>query len=426
MVDRTADLLVEETDGFVDLGHRQTELGVQVPAVRETDRPATEHQSAVPLDEQCEIVRHEASGGIEWMERRVELVRPMRMMHDEVLGDQPTEFGRFLPHLRIEHGERNVSMLGHDRRLGGDRRITGLAPFEPVGRVQRTDAEAPPEHGVASMFGEGQVHRGTDDPSRRHGHDGTGRGAGRPGAGGDPRPTPRLASMLEVPAPTDDREVRADDLRTKREILAVFVRQPSARVLAVFAAVLILARLIVGDWSWHDGLVLAITIAITGTVEWIIHRFLLHAPEDAWTSRVLGTGSGHRQHHLDPPELKWLLLGGLDAFVFTLAFSAVIAGWVVPIMWITGGGLLGAFLTGWTLAALGLLHYEWVHLFVHTRYRPRSRYYARLARNHRLHHFRNERYWLGVTANSGDRLLRTYPRHKTDVPLSDTARTLGG
>ncbi len=230
--------------------------------------------------------------------------------------------------------------------------------------------------------------------------------------------------MLEVPARADGGPVRADDLHTKREILAVFVRQPSARVLAVLAAALVVARLVVGGWAWHDVLVLAITVAITGTVEWVIHLFLLHAPEDAWTSRVLGTGTGHRQHHLDPPELQWLLLRGVDALVFTLAFSAVVAAWVVPAMWLTGGALLGPFLTGWALAAIGLLHYEWVHLFVHTRYRPRSRYYGRLARNHRLHHFRNERYWLGVTTNSGDRLLRTLPADKSDVPLSDTARTL--
>jgi hypothetical protein len=75
---------------------------------------------------------------------------------------------------------------------------------------------------------------------------------------------------------------------------------------------------------------------------------------------------------------------------------------------------------------VALAHYEWTHLLVHSRYRPKSRFYARLSRNHRLHHFRNERYWLGVTSNSGDRILRTLPRAKTDVPLSETARTLGG
>jgi hypothetical protein len=114
----------------------------------------------------------------------------------------------------------------------------------------------------------------------------------------------------------------------------------------------------------------------------------------------------------------------VDAAVFITTFGAVTAAWSLPMMWITGSALLGPFLTAWTLAAIGLAHYEWVHLMAHARYRPRTRYYRRLARNHRLHHFRNERYWLGVTANSGDRLLRTYPTHASDVPLSETARSL--
>jgi sterol desaturase/sphingolipid hydroxylase (fatty acid hydroxylase superfamily) len=74
---------------------------------------------------------------------------------------------------------------------------------------------------------------------------------------------------------------------------------------------------------------------------------------------------------------------------------------------------------------VALLHYEWVHLLVHSRYRPRSRYYSRLAKNHRLHHFRNESYWLGVTIDTGDRLARTLPADRSAVPLSETARTLG-
>jgi hypothetical protein len=48
-----------------------------------------------------------------------------------------------------------------------------------------------------------------------------------------------------------------------------------------------------------------------------------------------------------------------------------------------------------------------------------------LARNHRRHHYRNERYWLGVTSNAGDRLMRTLPKADDDVPRSETARTLG-
>jgi hypothetical protein len=164
---------------------------------------------------------------------------------------------------------------------------------------------------------------------------------------------------------------------------------------------------------------------MTGTVEWIIHKYLLHAPLDSWTTRKLGTGLGHHRHHLDPPAIEYLMLGGIDAAVFITAFGVVTAVWSLPLMWLTGASLIGGFLTAWACAAVGLLHYEMVHLLVHTRYRPRLRYYRSLGRNHRLHHFRNENHWLGVTSNTGDRLLRTLPKQKTDVPLSDTARTLG-
>ena len=219
--------------------------------------------------------------------------------------------------------------------------------------------------------------------------------------------------------------LRSNDLGTKSEVAAVYIRRGSAQVLIAAAMVLVAARLVLGGLGRGDLIALWATVAITGTVEWIIHKYLLHAPDDSWTGRTLGTGAGHKEHHLDPTHLDWLLLGGIDAAVFVTAFGAVTAAWTIPLMWITGSALLGPFVTAWALAAIGLAHYEWVHLLVHTKYRPRTRYYRRLARNHRLHHYRNEHYWLGVTANSGDRLLRTYPKHKTDVPLSDTARSLG-
>lgn len=217
---------------------------------------------------------------------------------------------------------------------------------------------------------------------------------------------------------------RADELTTKRATARAFIRSGSARVLAVAAVSLITARLVVGSFGRGDVIVIAATVVIAGPVEWAIHRFLLHAPGDAWTSRVLGTGAGHREHHLDPLDIGWLMLRGGDAAAFVIAFGAVTAGWSLPLLSITGSELLGPALTGWVLTAIGLAHYEWVHLLVHTRHRCTSRYYSRLARNHRLHHYRNERYWLGVTTNSGDRLLGTYPRSKNDVALSDTARTL--
>lgn len=217
---------------------------------------------------------------------------------------------------------------------------------------------------------------------------------------------------------------RAHDLTTKSDTLRTFARRGSPRVLTVAVVVLALARWLVGGAGSGDVIVAIVTLVIAGPTEWIIHRGLLHAPADSWSSRALGTGHGHREHHLDPPDIGWLMLRGVDAAMAVAAFGVVTAAWTIPLLLTTGSSLLGPFLTAWLLAALALLHYEWVHLLVHTRYRCRSRYYARLTRNHRLHHYRNERYWLGVTTNSGDRLLGTLPADRTDVPVSETARTL--
>lgn len=225
--------------------------------------------------------------------------------------------------------------------------------------------------------------------------------------------------------------VRSDELRTKRQISRTFVARASPRVIIAFIAVAAVARLVVGGWSWVDGAILVVTFAATGIVEWVLHLYLLHAPESAWTSRRLGTGSGHRRHHLDPPDLAWLLLSRTDAILFASMIAVASVLWAVPAMTILGMqadgvGVLAPTLTAILCAYLALGHYEWTHLLEHTRYRPKTRYYRRLVRNHRLHHFRNENYWLGITSNLGDRLLGTYPESKTDVALSETARTLSG
>ena len=78
-----------------------------------------------------------------------------------------------------------------------------------------------------------------------------------------------------------------------------------------------------------------------------------------------------------------------------------------------------------TVGAAGIV-YEWVHYLVHSDYKPRSRAYRAVYRHHRLHHFKNENYWLTVTtAHSADRLFGTDP-DPADVPTSATAKDLHG
>ena len=79
--------------------------------------------------------------------------------------------------------------------------------------------------------------------------------------------------------------------------------------------------------------------------------------------------------------------------------------------------------TGFAAAVFLSLAYEWTHYLIHTDYMPRTRFYRSLWRGHRLHHYRNENYWFGVTNHLGDRVLGTNPA-KDAVPVSATARTL--
>jgi hypothetical protein len=71
------------------------------------------------------------------------------------------------------------------------------------------------------------------------------------------------------------------------------------------------------------------------------------------------------------------------------------------------------------ISALGL-GYEWTHYLVHSDYKPETRVYRAIWRNHRQHHFKNGRYWFTVTSScTADRILGTYP----DLATVETSRT---
>lgn len=227
-----------------------------------------------------------------------------------------------------------------------------------------------------------------------------------------------------VKKPTTPLAVRASDLRTKRETARVFFSMASPRIITAAALLAVVARVALGRWSLGDLVVVTGVLVLTGPLEWVVHTFLLHTSPESFVARRFQAGVSHRLHHLDPPALDHLLLSGPDAAVFTVLLGLAPVVWALPTLAITGLPVAPPLLTAVAATYVGFANYEWTHLLVHTRYRPRSRFYGRLARNHRLHHFRNERHWMGVTSNLGDRALGTLPRHKGDVELSETARSL--
>lgn len=217
----------------------------------------------------------------------------------------------------------------------------------------------------------------------------------------------------------------ARDLATRRDVARAFVASSSARVIGAFLVVATVVRAAGGGPSWADAAAFGVVAVAIGPVEWIIHRKLLHAERGDRIAEMLGTRDSHEHHHRVPDDLGWLLLRRPNAIGSCLAIIVPfgVLAVVVDSFDVASSEIVGTTASSLALAGLlALAHYEWVHLLVHSKYRPTSRYYASLDRNHRLHHFRNERYWLGVTIDLGDRLAHTLPHERDAVPLSDTVR----
>lgn len=202
-----------------------------------------------------------------------------------------------------------------------------------------------------------------------------------------------------------------------RASLREFTTFRSARWLAAMVAGSVVVRLVLGGWGVRDLVIAAVFVGLQPFTEWLIHVFILHwrpreilgRVRDPWVAR------SHRRHHQAPKDPRFIFIA-MPAIKFYAALDVVL----LVVAWQTRPSIA----TGVAVANMLALLYEWTHWLIHSDYQPRSRLYRGLWRAHRLHHFRNENYWYGVTGHLGDRVLRTYPR-KEDVPLSPTATTLG-
>jgi hypothetical protein len=205
-----------------------------------------------------------------------------------------------------------------------------------------------------------------------------------------------------------------------------FLRKQSPWAIGAGILVLAVVRLLAGDVTWRDAVAVAGMVAVYPFGEWAIHVFVLHAKPLRMGRRKVDTmaAQAHRAHHQEPNDLNMVALYWwqaaflmLVAVPFTIGLGAVIVTVIagpVPL-----GALISAALAGYCMIFL----YEWIHFLIHTAYRPRSAAYKAIWKNHRLHHFKNEHFWHGVTNNLSDRVLGTNPDQR-EVRKSETARTL--
>lgn len=197
---------------------------------------------------------------------------------------------------------------------------------------------------------------------------------------------------------------RANPVRLT-EAAREFLRYGSPRILMGVVICLWTARVIVGGGSLKDGLVAALLFVVWPFQEWLIHNRVLHAGmrEGMTSGRSMSRlARVHWEHHHQPWRLELVFI---PASVYL--YSPLTQG----LLWFAlfpGPRALTALSVSFSLS----LYYEWVHFLMHTRYVPRSGFCRRLWRNHRLHHFKNENFWYGVSALSGDWLFGTAPDHR--------------
>ena len=216
------------------------------------------------------------------------------------------------------------------------------------------------------------------------------------------------------------------DVKTIGEAWGAWSAKRSPRVLAAGLALAIALRIALGGFGWRDAVAAVAMVVVYVFGEWAIHVYLLHMPPFRFRGRVveLPTAASHRMHHEAPHDLGMILLAPSEAVaLLVLAVPLPIALGCAIVGLAFGTVPIATAVTAGVVAYALILAYEWTHFLIHTAYRPRHAYYRSIWRTHRLHHFKNERYWHGITNTVSDRVLGTFP-DASEVPRSKTARNL--
>jgi hypothetical protein len=220
--------------------------------------------------------------------------------------------------------------------------------------------------------------------------------------------------------------MRSGEVKTLGGAWRGFLRKESPWVIGSGILALIAVRIVIGDVTWRDAAAVVLMLGIYPFGEWAIHVYLLHAKPVRIRGRKFETvaARAHRAHHGDPNDLDMVLLYWWQAaFLMLVAVPFTVAVGALLATLIAGSVPLGAMITGAIAGYCMVFAYEWTHFLIHTSYRPHSTAYKAIWRNHRLHHFKNEHFWHGITNNVSDRVLGTNPEAR-EVPKSRTARTL--
>jgi hypothetical protein len=206
-----------------------------------------------------------------------------------------------------------------------------------------------------------------------------------------------------------------DSPDTLSRAFAYFVRHPNVYCFGGTGLLALTFRLYLAEWHIADLLIAAFIIIGWPFMEWRLHISLLHMKPTTLFGKPFypDVARKHREHHMEPWRMDILFL-----------MSYVLLA--IPVVFIIAN-LLFDFRQALTVCFVGYLmtvFYEWNHFITHTRVQAKSRWFKRIFLNHRMHHFKSERYWYDFSAPWVDEYYGTAPDLST-VESSENCKTLG-
>jgi hypothetical protein len=193
----------------------------------------------------------------------------------------------------------------------------------------------------------------------------------------------------------------------------IFFRHGSNFFIAVLLGALVLSLLPHLALLHHWHFVVA-GIALFIVVEYVMHRFVLHAAPVANPTVARLQKRLHYDHHIDPNRLDLLFLPMWFAVPSICTYGALyyfLSHSLLVMRLLLAGNMIG------------LLYYEWVHYVAHVPITPRTAWGRYMKKYHLWHHFKNEHYWFGVTSPLIDHVFGTYGA-QSDISKSGTTRNL--
>lgn len=216
-------------------------------------------------------------------------------------------------------------------------------------------------------------------------------------------------ALITRPLPENTHSTAGNSPSTATAALKTFFSNTSSIVLSVLIAVFVTGKIVVGSWQAADLLAAVIILAGWPFLEWFIHVVLLHNKPRSFFGRQVDflLPQTHRWHHADPWNLEHVFI---PLHIYPLVAPA---GILLTFLALPSGLAFTVLAVYFVLA----LHYEWVHYLSHISWCPPSKYYQRRVLEHRLHHFKSEQHWWGVSMGMGDRILGTAPP-PSDISVS--------